>query len=128
MAKDYQCPACQNHVDRAATVCSNPVCRAELAFCSHCRDVTTYTLVEKGAGRLHRDRYRCGRCHRVGVKCLTWLTGGYCNGLARAFEPGQHKLDKPLCAACHDRVGEVGRSVISWSLIGAFGGLLKPRK
>jgi hypothetical protein len=125
MAKDYKCPACQNSVDRAATVCSNPVCRADLAFCSHCFDVTTYMLVEKADGRFSRDKFKCGRCERVGVKCLNWLAGGYCNGLARA---GEGKLGKPLCANCNSRVGEVGRTVIGWSIIGAFGGLLKPRK
>jgi hypothetical protein len=125
MAKDYQCPACQNAVDRDATVCSNSTCRAELAFCSHCRDVTTYSLAEKGAGRFSRDKFKCARCQKLGVKCLTWLTGGYCNGLARAAESG---FDKPLCAQCNQRVGEVGRSVVSWSLIGAFGGLLRPKK
>jgi hypothetical protein len=128
MAKDYKCPACQNEVDRAATVCSNPVCRANLAFCSHCRDVTTYTLAEKGEGRFGRDRFKCARCEKLGVKCLTWLAGGYCNGLARANEPGQRGFDKPLCANCNGRVGEVGRSVVSWSLIGAVGGLLKPKR
>ncbi|HEY7954471.1 MAG: hypothetical protein ACHQ17_04000 [Polyangia bacterium] len=127
MAKDYQCPACKNPVDRAASVCSNPVCRANLAFCSHCHDITTYTLAEKGEGRLARDRFKCARCERIGVKCLTWLAGGYCNGLARAQESGARGMDKPLCAACHGRVGEVGRSVLSWSLIGAVGGLLRPR-
>jgi hypothetical protein len=125
MAREYQCPACKNNVDRAASVCSNPVCRAELAFCSHCRDVTTYTLAEAGEGRFARDRYKCARCERLGVKCLTWLAGGYCNGLARA---GDKRMDKPLCSACNDRVGEVGRTVVGWSLIGAFGGLLKPKK
>jgi hypothetical protein len=126
MAKDYQCPACQQAVDRAATVCSNPVCRAELAFCSHCRDVTTYTLAEKGVGRFARDKFKCARCQHLGVKCVTWLTGGYCNGLARAAEGA--RIDKPLCADCSSRVGEVGRSVLSWSLIAALGGLVKPRK
>jgi hypothetical protein len=125
MAKDYQCPACQNAVDRDATVCSNATCRAELAFCSHCRDVTTYTLAEKSGGRFTRDRYKCARCQKLGVKCMTWLTGGYCNGLARASEG---VMDKPLCALCNQRVGEVGRSVISWGIMGALGGLLKPRK
>lgn len=125
MAKDYKCPACQNAVDISATVCSNPVCRAELAFCSHCRDVTTYTLAEKGVGRFARDKLKCARCERLGVKCLNWLAGGYCNGLARA---GDGKIGKPLCANCNSRVGEVGRTVIGWSLIGAFGGILKPRK
>lgn len=128
MAKDYQCPACSNAVDRAATVCSNPVCRSQLAFCSHCRDVTTYIMAEKGRGRLSRDKYKCARCQHLGVKCLTWLTGGYCNGLARASESAWPWSDKPLCATCSQRVGEVGRSVVSWSLISAFGGLLKPRK
>lgn len=125
MAKEYKCPACQNPVDRAATVCSNPVCRAELAFCSHCFDVTTYTLAEKGEGRFSRDKFKCGRCERIGVKCLNWLAGGYCNGLARASDG---KFGKPLCASCNSRVGEVGRTVIGWSLVGAFGGLLKPKK
>jgi hypothetical protein len=123
MAKDYKCPACQNAVDRSATVCSNPVCRAELAFCSHCRDVTTYTLAEKGDGRFTRDKYKCGRCERLGVKCLNWIAGGYCNGLARA----DGRIGKPLCANCNDRVGEVGRSVISWSLIGVLGRVVKPK-
>jgi hypothetical protein len=123
MAKDYKCPACQNAVDRSATVCSNPVCRAELAFCSHCRDVTTYTLAEKGDGRLTRDKYKCGRCERLGVKCLNWIAGGYCNGLARA----NGRIGKPLCASCTDRVGEVGRTVIGWSLVGVFGRVLKPK-
>jgi hypothetical protein len=127
MAKEYKCPACQNVVDQSATVCSNPVCRVELAFCSHCRDITTYELAQKGDGRLARDKFKCGRCQKLGVKCLTWLTGGYCNGLARAAD-GSGWLDKPLCASCNVRVGEVGRSVVSWSIIAAFGGLFKPRK
>jgi|SRR6478609_2904337 len=125
MAKDYKCPACQNAVDRAAAVCSNASCRADLAFCSHCRDVTTYTLVEKGEGRLGRDKFKCARCERLGVKCLTWLAGGDCNGLARVTTG---RFDKTLCANCSGRVGEVGRSVVSWSLIGAVGGLLRPKK
>jgi hypothetical protein len=124
MPKEYECPACKNQVDRAATVCSNPVCRAELAFCSHCRDVTTFTLVEKATGRFGRDKYKCARCERVGVKCLTWLAGGYCNGLARAGEG----RGKPLCATCTDRLGEVGRTVIGWSIIGAVGGFLRPKR
>jgi hypothetical protein len=142
MPKDYKCPACQNDVDKAASVCSNPVCRASLAFCSHCRDVTTYTLAEAGAGRMQRDKYKCARCERIGVKCLTWVVGGDCNGLARASGESQRlgpagaaggaersgRIDKTLCAACSDRVGEVGRSVVSWTLIGAFGGLLRPKK
>ena len=86
MSKDYKCPACQNSVDRSATVCSNPVCRADLAFCSHCFDITTYTLAEKGEGRFSRDKFKCARCERIGVKCLNWLAGGYCNGLARASD------------------------------------------
>lgn len=126
MGKDYKCPACQNVVDRAASVCSNPVCRAELAFCSHCRDVTTYTLHEPGEGRFARDKYRCARCEKIGVKCLTWLMGGDCNGLARAT--GSRGFDKPFCAGCNNRVGEVSRSVVSWTLIGAVGGLLRGRK
>jgi hypothetical protein len=125
MSRDYKCPACQNAVDRAATVCSNPVCRAELAFCSHCRDVTTYTLAEKASSRFTRDRFKCGRCERIGVKCLTWIAGGYCNGLARA---GGGHLDKPLCSSCTGRIGEIGRTVVGASLVGAFGGLLRPRK
>ncbi len=125
MAKDYQCPRCKNPVDRAATVCSNAECRAALAFCSHCRDVTTYQQVETGKGSLTRDRYRCDRCQGLGVKCLTWVTGGYCNGLARA---GSGRVDKPLCASCNDRMGEVSRSVLGWSLITALGGLIKRPK
>ena len=125
MSREYHCPACNGVVDQATTICSNPVCRAELAFCSHCYDVATYTLAEPARGRFDRDRYRCARCQRLGVKCLTWLAGGYCNGLARA---GEGRVDKPLCARCNGSAGEVGRSVVGWSLIGALGGLLKPRK
>lgn len=128
MAKDYKCPACQNAVDRAATICSNPACRAELAFCSHCHDVTTYSLVDKGQGRFGRDTYKCSRCERLGVKCLTWAAGGDCNGLARATSKSGGRFDKTLCAGCSTRVGEVGRSVVSWSLIGALGGLIRPRR
>jgi len=125
MSREYHCPACNGVVDQAATICSNPVCRAELAFCSHCYDVGTFTLAEPSKGRFDRDRFRCARCQRLGVKCLTWLAGGYCNGLARATDG---RLDKPLCARCNGSAGEVGRSVVGWSLIGALGGLLKPRK
>jgi len=53
--------------------------------------------------------------------------GGYCNGLARATEIGARRSTS-LLSSCNDRVGEVSRSVISWSLIGALGGLLKPKK
>jgi hypothetical protein len=125
MPKAYHCPACQNEVDQAATVCSNPSCRKELAFCSFCRDVSTYTLVEEGHGRFGRDRYRCDRCERVGVKCVTWAAGGYCNGLARVGGKGSAM---PLCAACNEHVLSVGRNVLGWTLIGAIGGLLKPRR
>lgn len=125
MAREYSCPVCKNAVDSAATICSNPVCRVELAFCSHCRDVATYSLSQPRTGRLDRDKYKCGRCERIGVKCLTWLAGGYCNGLATTGEKG---FGQPFCAHCNTRAGEVGRSVVGWSLIGALGGLLKPRK
>ena len=121
MSKSYKCPGCQNEVDRAAVVCSNPDCRKELAFCSYCRDVATYTLVSKGDGRLSRDRYRCDRCQRIGVRCLTWVAGGYCNGLARSTD----SWARPLCANCNGGLSDIGRSVVSWTLIGALGGLLK---
>lgn len=124
MAKDHHCPACNNAVDRAATICSNPECRAELAFCSHCCDVTNYRLVKAGSGRFSRDHYECARCNRIGVKCLTWLAGGYCNGLARAGTG----LDRPLCTSCMSRATEIGRSVLGWSIMGALGGLLRRRK
>ena len=123
MAKSYQCPSCQNAVDEKATVCSNPSCRAQLAFCLHCRDVVTYQWIERPTSWLQRDAYRCNRCEQEGVKCLTWLTGGYCNGLARAGK----RLDRPFCPACSGKAGEVARSIVSWSVIGAFGGLLKKK-
>ena len=122
--KAYKCPGCSNEVDRGATICSNPACRNELAFCSHCRDVSTYTLVEKGEGRFGRDQYRCGRCERLGVKCVTWAAGGYCNGLARAND----KAGSFLCAQCSGRFYEVGRSVAVWALMGALGGIVRRRK
>jgi hypothetical protein len=121
MSKGYKCPVCANEVDSAATVCSNPACRAELAFCSHCRDISTYVLVEKRRGR---DMYRCERCQRLAVKCYTWLSGAYCNGLARAGG----SLDMPFCASCSTRVGEVTRNVIGWTVIGALSGLVGRRK
>lgn len=124
MSKDYKCPGCQNVVDRGATVCGNPECRKDLAFCSHCREVATYVLVDKGTGRLGRDKYRCARCERVGVKCVTWVAGGYCNGLARTGD----RWNRALCSACNERLGEVGRTVVGWTLIGALGGLIKPRR
>ena len=99
MSKTYRCPVCSNEVDVAATVCSTAACRAELAFCSHCRDITTYVLVEERRGRTARNIYRCDRCQRLGVKCYTWLSGSYCNGLARA---GQ-SVDLPLCSGCSSR-------------------------
>lgn len=120
MSKTYKCPACQNEVDQAASVCSSAACRASLAFCPHCRDITTYVLVERRDGRFVRDTYRCDRCQGLGVKCLTWLSGGYCNGLAR---PGK-LVDRPLCATCSGRVGEMARTMVSWTLIGAIGGRL----
>lgn len=125
MSREYRCPACHSVVDSAAAVCSNPVCRVELAFCSHCHDVTSYTLAEPARTRVERDRYRCGRCQRLGVKCVTWLTGGYCNGLARA---GEGRIDKPLCVRCNGRAGEIGRSVIGWSVMGALGGLFRGKR
>jgi hypothetical protein len=123
MGKAYKCPVCSNEVDVAATVCSNPACRAELALCSHCRDITTYVLAEERKGRTKRNRYRCDRCQRLGVKCYTWLSGGYCNGLARSGET----VDMPLCASCSTRAGEVSRSVISWTLIGAVTAIVKKK-
>lgn len=121
MSKSYKCPACQQEADSAATVCSNPSCRAQLAFCAHCRDITTYVLVERRRGTLVRDTYRCDRCQGVGVRCYTWVSGGYCNGLARAGD----KVDRPFCPTCSGRVSEMARSVVSWTLIGVFGGMLK---
>lgn len=124
MSKTYKCPMCSNEVDSAATVCSNAACRAELMFCSHCRDISTYVLAEARGGRTARNLYRCDRCQRLGVKCITWLSGGYCNGMARAGS----SVDMPLCSGCSTRVAEVSRSVIGWTLIGALGGLVKGRK
>jgi hypothetical protein len=120
MAKEYKCPACKNDVDRGAVICSNPECRKSLAFCSSCRDVTTYTLVEKSEGKLGRDKFRCDRCQQVGVRCLTWASGGYCNGLASA-----NTRARALCANCNARLSDFGRSVASWTLIGALGGLIR---
>ncbi len=121
MGKDYQCPACKNPVDGGAVVCSNAECRKDLAFCSHCRDICTYALVEAGTGRFGRDKFKCSRCERLGARCITWAAGGYCNGLARAGG----RRDQLLCARCNDRVGEVGRTVVAWSMIGALAGIVK---
>lgn len=121
MGKAYKCPVCTNEVDAAATVCSNAACRAELALCSHCRDITTYVLAEETQGRGKRNRYRCDRCQKLGVKCYTWLSGGYCNGLARSGAG----FDMPLCAGCAAKAAEVTRSVVSWTLIGAVSALAR---
>ena len=123
MVRTFHCPACKNEVDAKATVCSNPECRRPLALCSHCRDVTTYALVEE-PGRRGRERYRCDRCQRLGVRCVTWVTGGYCNGLARAGG----RVDLPLCASCAGRASEMGRSVLGYAIMGAVGLVLKRRK
>lgn len=124
MAKEYRCPACQHDVDPAAKICSNTACRVELAFCSACRDVTTYALVEAREGRFTRDQYRCARCENVGVKCMSWVVGGYCNGLARVGR----RFDHPLCARCTGHAGEVSRSIFGWSVIGAVGSWIRPRR
>lgn len=121
MSKGYHCPLCKTEVDSNASVCNNPACRAEFAFCPHCRDVTTYVLVEEHGGIWKRDQYRCERCQRIGVKCWTWLSGGYCNGLAHTGR----RLDRPFCPRCSAKAAEVGRSVLGWSIIGALGGLLR---
>ena len=68
MAKDYQCPRCKNPVDRAATVCSNVECRAALAFCSHCRDVTTYELDPEAMAKDYPALLDAG-CNIVGGCC-----------------------------------------------------------
>ena len=62
--------------------------------------------------------------HRLGVRCFTWVAGGYCNGLARTGEV----LDKPLCAACSGRASDVGRSMLSYALMGALGMVLRKRR
>jgi hypothetical protein len=121
MGKDYTCPGCQKPVDGGAIVCPNSDCRKDLAFCSHCRDITTYELISPGTGRFGRDKFKCARCERPGVRCLTWAAGGYCNGLARSGG----RWDHALCARCNERVSEVGRSVVGWTLIGALGGLVR---
>lgn len=121
MSKTYQCPACQNTVDGNATICSNKACRAELGVCYQCRDITTYNLVEERESPLRRNLYRCDRCQGEGVKCITWLSGGYCNGFARSGS----KIDRPFCPGCSSKASEVGRSILSWSVIGALGGLIR---
>ena len=63
---DFPKPVLETLAKRVGYRCSNPSCRRELAFCSHCRDVSTYTLVEKGEGLLGRDHYKCDRCERLG--------------------------------------------------------------
>ena len=124
MAKSYHCPVCQNEVERAASICSNVACRRDLAYCSHCRDVTTYTLVTAAEGRLSRDSFRCDRCEHLGARCLTWAAGGYCNGLATSGE----RMSSPLCANCSARAYEMGRSMAGFGLMTALGVLFKKRK
>lgn len=124
MAKSYHCPACNNEVERAAAICGNVACRRELAYCSHCRDVTTYTLLAEGKGRFERDTFRCDRCERPGVKCITWVSGGYCNGLAKK---GEHR-GATLCASCSGRAYEMGRSLAGWGVMTAVGMIFKKRK
>lgn len=123
MSRIYRCSACNNEVDAKATVCSSTSCRKALALCSHCRDISTYTRIDEPARR-GRERFRCDRCERVGVRCLVWVSGGYCNGLARAGD----RVDMPLCAGCGARASEMGRGMIGYALMGAMGLVLKRRK
>ena len=123
-SRTYRCPSCNQEVDQRAAQCGNPTCRRPLAFCSRCRDVTTYTEEPSAAGRFARKRYRCDRCEATGVRCYTSLAGGYCNGLARA---GAH-LDQPLCALCSERAADIGRNVVGYALMGAIGLVLNKRR
>lgn len=153
MARTYRCPRCREETDPGAAICSNAACRAELAFCSQCRDVTTYRPLAGGPAspssgsdgsaprveappsaarrsggglfaRWRRGTFVCERCERPGVKCRSWLMGGYCNGLARAGEGWRNQL----CARCSHAVASAGKNVATAALIGGLGGLLRRRK
>lgn len=121
MVNNYSCNSCQTQMNEKATVCSNSTCRANLAFCSFCRSISTYVIVEERNKFFTRSIYRCERCQNLGVKCLTWLSGGYCNGLARSGK----SMDRPFCPSCSSKATEVIRSIVSWSIIGAVGGLIR---
>lgn len=123
MSKSYKCPSCQSEVDSAAQLCSNSSCRANLAFCSCCRDICTYEMAEAKESFIKKERFRCNRCQSIGAKCLTWLTGGYCNGLAKTGPT----MDRPFCAQCSNQFGDMARNVLGWTLIGLFGSLTRKK-
>lgn len=82
--------ACQNLVDPLPFV-AMPLVEPSLE-CAQCRDISTFSLVESVDTSWSRNTYRCDRCQALLVKCLTWLTGGYCNGFAASGK----RVDRPF--------------------------------
>jgi hypothetical protein len=114
------CPGCEREVSSRAAVC--PSCRAELALCSWCHDLTTLDEGES-RGRLRRTRHVCGKCHHPGVRCRTAGLGGYCNGLAR--DGGL--VGAQLCTVCSATALDAAKTVTAWTLIGLVSSRLRPK-
>lgn len=119
--KEYQCSKCGTKTARGAKRCSNAECRAELAFCSFCKDVVTYEIAENTGGKVRRDLYRCGKCGERVLKCRTWIMGGSCNGLARAGS----RWHRQLCDDCKGGATEFAKRVGVLALGSALGSVLR---
>ena len=105
---------CLNEVDAALRSTFNAACApARLMFCSHCRDISTYVLAE--GVRPRRQLLPLRPLPAACVKCYTWLSGGYCNGMARAGAASTAAVLRLTTA----RSVRISRSVIRWTLIGA---------
>lgn len=88
----YACPRCATLADPSARRCANVNCKAELGFCSHCRQVSTF---QEG---------HCTRCEGKVVSCVMRSLGNNCNGYARA-----EGLGRVFCDRCRERSGVVVR-------------------
>jgi len=126
-SRRFTCPRCGNETSHHAARCSNPDCRAELGFCSFCRDVTTTSLVAARSA-IQRRLYRCDKCGEQVVHCSRNLVGGNCNGLARAGKVRDHLL----CDDCADALGanlkQIGGGIAGVALSLILGGLFRRKQ
>ena len=120
-AKDYQCSKCGSKTARGAKRCSNPSCRAQLAFCSYCKDIVTYEMEAQRSGPIRRQLYTCGKCGEQVLMCRTWVMGGSCNGLARAGT----RWHRQVCDDCKTGATEFGKRIAVLALGTALGSLLR---
>lgn len=113
MAEDtkYKCPRCQTQTDIGVRRCPDPMCRAELGFCSHCRQLSTF---QDG---------RCGRCDGEVKPCLMRSIGANCNGFARIEGVGA-----VICDRCRERAGAVVRWGVGAYAVSALLSAIRPKK